>query len=102
MVDPISNQQFSHDYQKFVFQELSALPLQPYGTPKIPFFLPSVKKTKKDIEKEANPFGLIKHKKDEDKKKNKEGDEKEGEEDKEGDENKDKIEKDKEVLYNFY
>lgn len=68
MVDPISNQQFSHDYQKFVFQELSSIPVGPYGTPKPLFSIPSAKKTKKDIEKEKNkgPFGLIKRKEEED------------------------------------
>lgn len=66
MVDPISNQQFSHDYQKFVFQDLSAIPLPPVGTPKIPFHIPSVKKSKKDLDKEKPPFGINKQKKNED------------------------------------
>lgn len=70
MVNPISNQQFSHDYEKFVFQDLTAIPLSPYGTPKIPFFVPSPKKTKKDLEKENRPFGIIKRDKEEKKDKN--------------------------------
>lgn len=68
MVDPISNQQFSHDYQKFVFQDLSAIPVSPYGTPKTPFELFSVKKTKKDLKKEdSSPHFKLKEKKDESK-----------------------------------
>lgn len=67
MVDPISNQQFSHDYQKFVFQDLSAIPVSPYGTPKTPFDF-SIKKTKKDVKKEdLSPHFKLKPKKDESK-----------------------------------
>lgn len=77
MIDPISNQQFSHDYQKFVFQDLSAIPVPPYGTPKLPFENLLVKKTKKDLNKDKSPFE-IKQKKDESKEeeeKNKDTDE---------------------------
>jgi hypothetical protein len=76
MVDPISNQQFSHDYQKFVLQEISAIPIGPYGTPKFPFESVFVNKTKKDLKKEKNSPFEIKQKKDE----NKDKDEKESEE----------------------
>ncbi len=66
MVDPISNQQFSYDYQKFIFQDLSVIPLPPVGTPKT-FNIPTIKKSKKDLDKEKSPFGIDKQKREDNK-----------------------------------
>lgn len=53
MVDPISNQMFSHDFQKFVLQNPSDIPLPPVGFPKNPFSLQPARKNKKETKKES-------------------------------------------------
>ncbi len=57
MVDPVSNQQFSHDFQKFVWQEPDSWVVNYKAVPK-PFNLEGpVKsdKTKKDQDKPKDP-----------------------------------------------
>lgn len=53
-MDPIANQQFSHDFQKFVLQDPNVRIIEQKVPPK-PFdvdTLGKVKKNKKDLEKE--------------------------------------------------
>lgn len=57
MTDPISNQQFIHDFQKFVWQEPNAWVVNYKSVPK-PFNLDAPEKPekpKKDLDKEKDP-----------------------------------------------
>lgn len=56
MVNPIENAQFSHDFQKFVLQDPSNIPMGPVGIPKTPFSLKKTEKNKKDVKKERPPW----------------------------------------------
>lgn len=51
MINPI----FSHDFDKFVLQNLSPMVMPPVGVPK-KFSISPSKKTKKDIKKEDSPW----------------------------------------------
>ncbi|MBA3603247.1 MAG: hypothetical protein H0W50_06330 [Parachlamydiaceae bacterium] len=51
MVNPI----FSHDFAKFVLQNLSPMVMPPVGVPR-QFSISPAKKTKKDMKKEDSPW----------------------------------------------
>ncbi len=54
-MNPISNQLFSHDSIKYIYQYLDAIPMSPNYLPKKPFKLEApekAKKSKKDVGKE--------------------------------------------------
>lgn len=56
-MEPISNQQFSHDFKKFVWQEPNAWVINYHVIPKKPFSIDPPKKSeesKKDLDKEKD------------------------------------------------
>lgn len=60
MVNPISNQMFSHDFPKFVFQPQDVVITPPVTLPPKAFSVKNTKKTKKDIQKEKSPWEVKK------------------------------------------
>lgn len=51
-MDPISNQMFSYDFQRFVLQDIAGHELRPLVPPTRPFNIESAEKSKKEMNKQ--------------------------------------------------
>ncbi len=51
-MDPISNQMFSYDFQRFVLQDIASQQLRPLTAPEKPFDIKKTEKSNKEMNKQ--------------------------------------------------